>query len=278
MLLSVEGLAVNYGAVRAVTDLHLEVPERSVVALLGANGAGKTTSLRAISGLLPPAAGRVVFDGTDITGAPPHRIARAGLVQVPQGRRVFAPLTVEENLLLGGYARPNRELAGGLEEVYAMFPILRERRKAEAGVLSGGEQQMLAFGRALMANPRLIAMDEPSMGLAPLVVDQVFEAITAIAERGTAVLLVEQNVVASLEIADHAHVLHLGAVRRSGTPAELAGDDVLDDLLGVVAAPGTASTSAPTTAPTPTDGPTVPAASVTSDPTTTTPTTSEERR
>lgn len=234
-LLEVDALSVRYGGVHAVRDLSLTVPDSGIVALLGANGAGKTTSLRAITGLTRPASGTVRFAGEDITGRAPHRIVEAGLVHVPQGRRVFGPLTVEENLMLGAYNGRAEDVEATLGTVYEMFPILAERRKLDAGVLSGGEQQMLAFGRALMGAPRLIAMDEPSMGLAPMMVDRILASIREIADRGLAVLLVEQNVSATLEIADSAYVVDLGEVRRSGTPDELARFDLVGELLGTVA-------------------------------------------
>ena len=212
-LLVVTDIEAYYGRVCALHSVSLEVAEGSVVALLGANGAGKTTTLRVISGLLRPTRGSVEFDGTRIDGWSPDRMVRAGIVQVPEGRQIFADLTVRENLLLGGYAR--RDLGPARQEpsrVFEYFPRLRERLQQRAGTLSGGEQQMLAIGRALMARPRLLVLDEPSLGLAPMLVKEIFRVISEIRAAGTTVLLVEQNAHMALDIADHAYVLETGRV------------------------------------------------------------------
>ena len=212
-LLAVNEIEAYYGRVCALHSVSLEVAEGSVIALLGANGAGKTTTLRVISGLLRPTRGSVEFDGTRIDGWSPDRMVRAGIVQVPEGRQIFADLTVRENLLLGGYAR--RDLGPARQEpprVFEYFPRLRERLQQRAGTLSGGEQQMLAIGRALMARPRLLLLDEPSLGLAPMLVKEIFRVISEIRAAGTTVLLVEQNAHMALDIADRAYVLETGRV------------------------------------------------------------------
>jgi branched-chain amino acid transport system ATP-binding protein len=209
----VTDIEAYYGRVCALHSVSLEVAEGSVVALLGANGAGKTTTLRVISGLLRPTRGSVEFDGTPIDGWSPDRMVRAGIVQVPEGRQIFADLTVRENLLLGGYAR--RDLGPARQQpphVFEYFPRLRERLQQRAGTLSGGEQQMLAIGRAIMARPRLLLLDEPSLGLAPMLVKEIFRVISDIRAAGTTVLLVEQNAHMALSIADHAYVLETGRV------------------------------------------------------------------
>ena len=221
-LLALEEVRAGYGDVPVLRGVSLTVGAGEIVALIGANGAGKTTTLRAISGLLPPAAGTIRFDGRPIQTLAPHRIVAHGLCQVPEGRKIFPSLTVQENLDLGGYlpaARARR--AETRERVFALFPVLAERRRQSGGTLSGGEQQMLAIGRSLMAGPRLLMLDEPSLGLAPLVVDRIFEVIAAINGQGTPVLLVEQNVRRTLALAHRAYVLDQGRVALSGPAGDL---------------------------------------------------------
>ena len=216
-LLGLEGLQVAYGGIRAVKGIDLQVEDGELVCLIGANGAGKTTTLRAITGLVPAAAGRVLFDGDDIARERVHRIARRGLAMVPEGRGVFAQLTIEENLAMGAYARDDRAaVASDQERVFTLFPRLKERRRQTGGTLSGGEQQMLAIGRALMSRPRLLLLDEPSMGLAPLMVEKIFEVIRAIASEGVTMLLVEQNARLALEVSHRGYVLEGGLVTLSG--------------------------------------------------------------
>ncbi len=228
-MLDVSGLSAHYGPVAALRDVTLEVRAGELVALIGANGAGKSTLLRTIAGLLAPAAGRVTLDGRDVTGHAPEAILRAGIALVPERRRVFADLTVVDNLELGGYALPRgREfrarLAAGLDEAYRLFPVLQQRRGQLAGTLSGGEQQMLAIGRALMSRPRLLLCDEPSLGLAPLVVREIMRHLSALREAGTTILLVEQNARMALRYADRAYVLETGRVVLSGRGADLLED------------------------------------------------------
>ncbi len=221
--LEINGLDVAYGRTPAVRGISIAVPDGQVVCLIGANGAGKTTTMRAISGLVRPRAGQIRFDGRDITGQAAHRIAAAGLRQVPEGRQCFAELTVAENLALGAYLTPDRaEIARQQERVLARFPRLRERLGQLAGSMSGGEQQMLAIGRALMGAPRLLLLDEPSMGLAPLFVEEIFAIIAALRADGTTILLVEQNASAALDVADFAYVLENGRVVLSGPASEVA--------------------------------------------------------
>ncbi len=223
--LDVEGLEVGYGRIGVVHGVSLRVPEGGVVCLIGANGAGKTTILRTISGLVRPRAGRIGFGGVDITGRAAHRIAAAGLRQVPEGRQCFAELTVAENLVIGAYLVPGRaEIARRQDAVLGRFPRLRERLGQFAGSLSGGEQQMLAIGRALMGAPRLLLLDEPSMGLAPLFVEEIFAIIAALKADGTTILLVEQNASAALDVSDHAYVLETGRIVLEGPAAAVAAD------------------------------------------------------
>ncbi len=223
--LEIDGLEVAYGRTSAVRGISINVGDGQAVCLIGANGAGKTTTMRAISGLVRPRAGRIRFAGRDITGQPAHRIAAAGLRQVPEGRQCFAELTVAENLALGAYLTPARnEVARRQESVLARFPRLRERLGQLAGSMSGGEQQMLAIGRALMGAPRLLLLDEPSMGLAPLFVEEIFAIIAALKADGTTILLVEQNASAALDVADHAYVLENGRIVLSGPAADVAND------------------------------------------------------
>lgn len=221
--LEVSELGVHYGGILAVRRVDLAVEPGKVFVVLGPNGAGKSSTVRALCGLVRKSSGRVVFDGRDVTRAPSYRIARAGMVLVPEGRRIFAPLSVEDNLLVGGYtARRTAARNAARDAAYEMFPVLHERRNEQAGLLSGGEQQMLAFGRALMAQPRLIVMDEPSMGLSPVMVDRIMSSVADIAARGIGVLMVEQNAAAALPVADEALVLERGEVVLRGTAAELA--------------------------------------------------------
>ena len=223
--LKVEGLVVAYGRTVAVKGIDIVVGQGQVVTLIGANGAGKTTVMRALSGLLRPRAGRVVFDGKDIAGRRAHQIAAAGLRQVPEGRQVFAGLTVADNLNLGAYTLTDRtELGRRRDHVLTRFPRLRERLGQLAGSMSGGEQQMLAFGRALMGAPRLLLLDEPSMGLAPLFVEEIFTAIADLRREGVTILLVEQNASAALDVADYAYVLETGRIVLEGVASKLADD------------------------------------------------------
>ena len=216
-LLALEGLQVAYGGIRAVKGIDLRVEPGELVCLIGANGAGKTTTLKAITGLVPSAGGRIVYDGNDLVGRRVHEIARSGLALVPEGRGVFAQLTIEENLAMGAYARSDRAaVAADVERAFTLFPRLRERRKQTAGTLSGGEQQMLAIARAMMSRPKLLLLDEPSMGLAPLMVEKIFEVIRAIAAEGVTMLLVEQNARLALEASHRGYVLEGGLVALSG--------------------------------------------------------------
>ena len=224
-MLEVQALESRYGRIPALKGIDLAVRAGELVALVGGNGAGKTTLLRALSGVQPVSAGRVRFDGADITTAAPERRVRLGIAQVPEGRQVFAPLAVEDNLRLGGYTRSAAESAQMLERVYAMFPVLRERRQAAAGTLSGGQQQMLAIGRALMARPRLLLLDEPSMGLAPRLVEEIFERVQDLRAADTAIFLVDQNARAALKIADRGYVLETGRIVLSGSGAELLANE-----------------------------------------------------
>ncbi|MBM3557150.1 MAG: ABC transporter ATP-binding protein [Alphaproteobacteria bacterium] len=225
MLLEVAGLSSFYGRIQALYEVSLSVESGELVALVGGNGAGKTTLLRTLSGVQPAGAGRVVFDGEDITHLAPEDRVRRGIVQVPEGRQVFAPLAIEDNLQLGGYLRSRAERDEVIERVYEMFPALRERRRQPAGTLSGGQQQMLAIGRALMAKPRLLLLDEPSMGLAPLLVAEIMRTAAGLKKAGVTLLLVEQNATAALEIADRGYVLETGRIVLSDTGAELLAND-----------------------------------------------------
>src|SRR5438105_6380495 len=225
-MLALEGLVARYGPVTALAGVALTVAAAEFVCLIGANGAGKTTTLKAISGLVPVAGGRIRFDGEDIHGLAPQEILRRGIAHCPEGRRVFPYMTVEENLAMGAYVRRDGEaVAADLERVYAHFPILAERRRQPAGTLSGGEQQMLAIGRALMARPRLILFDEPSLGLAPTVVETTFAIIADIRRAGTTVLMVEQNARLALRMADRGYVMESGRIVLSGAARRLLADD-----------------------------------------------------
>jgi branched-chain amino acid transport system ATP-binding protein len=223
-LLEVAELHVYYGQIHAVKGISLAVLAGEIVTLIGANGAGKTTTLKTVSGLMRPLQGRIVFDGAPITALPPHEIVERGVVQVPEGRRVFQRLTVLENLVMGAYVRRDRA-AGAVERVFAMFPRLRERRTQIAGTLSGGEQQMLAIGRALMAEPKLLLLDEPSMGLAPVLVDFIFDTIREINARGVTILLVEQNAAMALAVAHRGYVLETGVIALAGSATSLSRDE-----------------------------------------------------
>ena len=222
-LLTVSGLQVHYGAIEAVKGIDLALPDGRITTLLGANGAGKSTTLLALSGLLRASAGSILFDGVELRNLAPHRIVELGLIQVPEGREILTTLSVRENLLLGAYRRRDR-LDGDLQEVLALFPRLRDRLDGSAGNLSGGEQQMLAIARALMSRPRLLLLDEPSMGLAPILVRDIFTTLSALKARGLTILLVEQNARLALQVADFAYVMENGNIALQGSS-----DDVLDD-------------------------------------------------
>jgi len=226
-LLTIEGLRAGYGAVEVLRGVNLRIAPGELVALLGSNGAGKTTLNSVVSGLVPTWAGRVVFDGQDLTGAHYRQVVQAGLIQVPEGRKVFPNLSVLENLELGAFTRARERRADNLARVFETFPRLRERQAQLAGTMSGGEQQMLAIGRGLMAEPKLLILDEPSLGLSPLLVEEMFALIAQLRAGGLAILLVEQNVGQSLEIADRAYVMENGSIRFSGTSADLLASDTL---------------------------------------------------
>ncbi|KAB2911073.1 MAG: ABC transporter ATP-binding protein [Kofleriaceae bacterium] len=227
-LLEIDGLEVRYGGIHALRGVSFSVDEGQIVALIGANGAGKTTTLRAISGLLRPSKGKVRFGGKDITGMPAHRIVALGLSHAPEGRGIFANLTVDENLQLGGYLRTDKAaVAKDRDHALSLFPRLRERLQQNAGTLSGGEQQMLAIARALLARPRLLLLDEPSLGLAPQIVQLIFKIVKTIASEGTTILLVEQNAHMALGVATTGHVLEVGTLVHSGPAKELAADDAI---------------------------------------------------
>lgn len=225
-MLEVKDLEVYYGMIQAIKGISFDVNKGEVIALIGANGAGKTTTLHTITGLLSPKKGSVMFEGKDITKIPAHKIVSMGMAHVPEGRRVFADLSVYENLKLGAYTRKDKEnLNKDLESIYERFPRLAERKNQSAGTLSGGEQQMLAMGRALMSKPSIILMDEPSMGLSPILVNEIFDIIESISKSGTTVLLVEQNAKKALSIADRAYVLETGKIVTSGKASELLEND-----------------------------------------------------
>jgi branched-chain amino acid transport system ATP-binding protein len=224
-LLKVEGVTAGYGGLQILSGLDLEIGEGEVVALIGANGAGKTTTLRTISGLIRPWSGTITLEGARLDGRSSHQIVRAGVVQVPEGRELFASLTVEENLRMGAITRAKTETAAAQSEVEELFPILAERRRQVAGTLSGGQQQMLAIARALMARPRLLMLDEPSLGLAPLLVRQVFDTVRTVSEAGVTVLLVEQNAAQALDLADRAYVMESGEVVMQGVGVEMLSDE-----------------------------------------------------
>lgn len=224
-LLEVRELVAGYGAITAVKGVSLVVEQGEIVTLIGSNGAGKSTTLRAISGVIRPRSGAILFEGGRLDRVPAHRVVRLGVSHVPEGRGVFHTLTVYENLLMGAYVRTGEAVEADLERVYRLFPRLKERLKQQGGTLSGGEQQMLAMGRALMAHPRLLLLDEPSMGLSPVLVETIFATVQAIRDEGATVLLVEQNALMALEIADRAYVMESGTIVLSGTGAALSNDD-----------------------------------------------------
>ena len=224
-LLKVDDIHVYYGSIHAIKGISFEVREGEIVTLIGANGAGKSTTLNTVSGLLKPRSGLITFEGKGIVGIGASRIVSLGMALCPEGRRVFQQMTVRENLEMGGYSRPNTEIPASLEDVFMRFPRLKEREKQIAGTLSGGEQQMLAMGRALMSKPKLLMLDEPSMGLAPILVEQIFDIIKELHNTGTTILLVEQNAQMALSIADRAYVLGTGKITISGPAAEVLADD-----------------------------------------------------
>ncbi|MBP0962843.1 MAG: ABC transporter ATP-binding protein [Oscillospiraceae bacterium] len=226
-LLSVNDINVYYGSIHAIKGVSFEVNEGEIVTLIGANGAGKSTTLNTVSGLLRSKTGSIVFDGQDVGNVAPHNIVKMGMAHCPEGRRVFSQMTVEENLQMGGFTRSPSEIPQSLEEVYEQFPRLKERRRQIAGTLSGGEQQMLAMGRALMSNPKLLLLDEPSMGLAPILVSQIFDIIAQLHKAGKTILLVEQNAQMALSIATRGYVLETGKVVLSGEGQELLNNDAV---------------------------------------------------
>lgn len=224
-MLEVKDLVVNYGAIRALKGISFNVKQGEIISLIGSNGAGKTTTLHSISNLIKKQSGSVIFNGVDISSLPAEQIVRHGLIQIPEGRRIFANLTVKENLEMGSYTRKDKEnIKKDLEHVYELFPRLKERIKQISGTLSGGEQQMLAMGRGLMAKPKLLLLDEPSMGLAPILVDEIFEIIKKINEEGTTILLVEQNAFKAMNIANRVYILETGNVSASGNSEDMISD------------------------------------------------------
>jgi branched-chain amino acid transport system ATP-binding protein len=234
MLLRISGLTSHYGRIQALKEINIDVEAGELVALVGANGAGKTTLMRTISGVQPASGGTIHFDGLDITRLAPERRVRLGISQAPEGRQVFGPMAVEDNLRLGAYTRSRAETAESLEKVYAMFPILKERHHQPAGTLSGGQQQMLVISRALMAQPRLLLLDEPSMGLSPILVDETFDAIRKLSQTGTTIFLVEQNAYKALSIADRGYVLETGrTVLTDSGEALLVNERVKQAYLGL---------------------------------------------
>ncbi len=233
-MLAIETIVSRYGRIEALHGVSLHVAQGEIVTLIGSNGAGKTTLMRVISGILPKASGRILFEGAEIDRLSAHERVSRGIAQVPEGRQVFAPLTVADNLRLGAFRRNAKDVPGEMERVYALFPVLAERRNSIAGALSGGQQQMLAIGRALMSGPRLLLLDEPSMGLAPVLVDQILGTVVALRKEGVTILLVEQNVSAALTIADRGYVIETGRIVLDGAAQALAGDPrVREAYLGI---------------------------------------------
>ena len=229
-LLEIKDLKVSYGFITALKGINISVEEGQIVTLLGSNGAGKTTTLRTISGAIKPESGSILLDGKEIAGLPTYKIAKAGVTQSPEGRLLFAELTVEENLKVGAYGvKSKAQIKENFERVYKLFPILRERKNQISNTLSGGEQQMVAIGRALMSNPKILLLDEPSLGLAPLIIEEIFKAFTKIREEGTTILIVEQNALQTLKIADYAYVLELGSISLEGPASELISNKKLID-------------------------------------------------
>ena len=226
-LLEVKNIKVYYGNINAIKDISFEVNEGEIVTLIGANGAGKSSILNTVAGLIKPKSGDIIFDGQGIIGIPAHKIVSKGMALCPEGRRIFQQLSVKENLEMGSYTRPANEVSESIEKVYELFPRLKERYKQIAGTLSGGEQQMLAMGRALMSKPRLMMLDEPSMGLAPILVEQIFDIIKNLNKSGTTILLVEQNAQMALSIADRGYVMETGRIVTGGTGKELLRDDAV---------------------------------------------------
>lgn len=237
-MLEIKNLVVDYGIIRAIKGINLSVEEGTIVAILGANGAGKTSTIRTVNGVVKAKSGDIFLNGEKITNLEPYKLAAKGIIQSPEGRLILRGLTVEENLLVGAYSLKSEVLENGrmssrartaevLKEVFEMFPVLQERRKQQASTLSGGEQQMLAIGRALMAKPKLLLLDEPSLGLAPLIVQEIFKTIDKIKKSGTTILIVEQNAYQTLKIADYVYVLELGKVKTEGIPEDLMKDDQL---------------------------------------------------
>ena len=224
-LLKVDNIHVYYGAIHAIKGISFEVNEGEIVTLIGANGAGKSTTLNTVAGLLKPREGSITLEGQSLLGIPAHKLISHGMALCPEGRRIFQTMTVRENLEMGGFSRPNEEIDASIEDVFVRFPRLKEREKQIAGTLSGGEQQMLAMGRALMSKPKLLMLDEPSMGLAPILVEQIFAIIKELHEAGTTILLVEQNAQMALSIADRAYVLGTGMITMFGAAADVLADD-----------------------------------------------------
>ncbi|UCD78087.1 MAG: ABC transporter ATP-binding protein [Desulfobacterales bacterium] len=225
-MLKLQSVESYYGKIQALKGISLEVPERAIVAILGANGAGKSTALRTVSGLIQPASGQILFQGQAIQKAPPHRIVRLGICQVPEGRDIFMGLTVQENLMMGAFTRKEtKEVQRNLERIFASFPILKDRTRQQAGTLSGGEQQMLAIARGLMSNPKLMLLDEPSLGLAPLMVEEIFRIIREINQEGVTILLVEQNANMALQTAQYGYVMETGTIALHDTAKNLIDND-----------------------------------------------------